>query len=141
MFRSIDLRGNILGDKGLIGLSYALEDNQTLKSLNLAFNEIEDIAIDNVCPFETLCQTIGFKNTVLSKIDLTGNFIGDHGMTKVLQMVQNRKSLYGVDKASPLQCMPPERVTGGLFDCVWEMNNMMDLESKGKKKKKIQKKK
>ncbi|KAI8926074.1 hypothetical protein BC831DRAFT_400387 [Entophlyctis helioformis] len=134
--KSLDVGGNLIRDEGLPPISRALTETKTLSILGLAFNEIGDSAISGSLPFAEFCRLV--IASPLTQIDLSGNFFGDHGMEKLLEIQRQRKVAWAAGKAPPLRLLVPERANNSVFDGIWDMNTAMTAVAgkKGKKGKK-----
>ena len=65
----LNIKGNMIGDDGIIALSKSLYNNQSLKVLDISLNEIGPSG------FKALCEVI--PDCIISDIICSKNFLGD----------------------------------------------------------------
>ena len=132
------MAGNSIGDEGLAPFSAALSVPTPIETLNLSSNNIVDRLVNGSIPFQDFCRAVALS--LLTTLDLTGNFFGDHGMEKLLTCVESRKSEWSSGRAPPLKLLIPERANNEVFDAIWKCSAQMGQKAKkgkkgGKKKK------
>lgn len=79
--KNLDLRGNIMGDQGAIGLSSSLRVIGTLTKLELGYNEIKDKGAYAIA--EALKNN---SDTTIDQIELGNNYISQLGQVRVFPL-------------------------------------------------------
>jgi Ran GTPase-activating protein (RanGAP) involved in mRNA processing and transport len=115
------LDGNYLRDESLTSIGKGIEKSNSLKILNLSFNEIENQAIGENMPFSDFCLTVAASKT-LEKLNLSGNFFNLQGYNLVLQALKSRKVLSDAKTHPILKIDVPERIENIIFDQIHQMN-------------------
>ena len=87
---SLDLSWNEIGDKGATSMAAALEKNSTLTSLDLSENEIGHIGA------ASLAAALQ-KNSTLTSMSLRGNDIGDEGVASLAAALEKNYALEVLD--------------------------------------------
>jgi len=87
---SLDLKDNDIDVVGMMYLSEALIQNQSLTELNLEGNKIGDEGIKH------LAQSL-FQNKTLMTLNLVDNHIGEEGIKCLAESLKNNSSLTNLD--------------------------------------------
>mmetsp|Transcript_51396 Transcript_51396/g.70543 ORF Transcript_51396/g.70543 Transcript_51396/m.70543 type:complete len:99 (-) Transcript_51396:406-702(-) len=66
---SLNIKGNVIGDQGLILLSQSLRDATRLKELDVSLNEVGPAG------FQALCEVLPYTN--ITTLVCNKNFLGD----------------------------------------------------------------
>jgi Ran GTPase-activating protein (RanGAP) involved in mRNA processing and transport len=80
--RTLNLKGNILGDDGVFALVESLRDNEILRELNLGVNEIGPLG---ACAIADVLPTTNILNLNISK-----NFLGDEAIQHFADAITNQ---------------------------------------------------
>jgi Ran GTPase-activating protein (RanGAP) involved in mRNA processing and transport len=115
---NLNLGGNKLRDSSLSAIAISITSHPSLKTIDLAFNEIEDPVISPQSPFQLLLNAIR-NNSLVLKLNLSGNFFGPSGYQAVIDTLESRKQSGDV----PLQILVPERTKNSLYERVHQLNN------------------
>lgn len=125
------MTGNKIGLSGLSIIVPSLEHNKSLKTLNLAYNEIEEGMVGGHDPLKTLCINAALHKSMIL-LNLSGNFFTENGYQSILIGLQTRK-----DAVTEIGNMPPsfrikvaERVKNEFYSQIHSMNQAL---SGGKK--------
>ena len=94
-FQELDLRGNQIGDRGVLALSRALALGIDLERLDLRDNQIGDAGADS------LALAIEYYHTfyALSYLNVSGNHIGDAGAEKLADALKVNATLEDLNLA------------------------------------------
>ncbi len=128
------MAGNKLGIAGISIIIPALEKNQAIKVVGIAFNEIEDEEINGKDVFKLLCMIAGIHKSI-QLLNLSGNYFSENGYKSVIAGLEARKSLGPSSGTVPLEIKVSERTSSKVYDQVHSLNLSLNSGRNRKRKK------
>lgn len=103
---SLNLQGNHLSDAGIRSLGDAITCTSSLQTLNLALNGIRDNMASSQSSLTKLCLAMQQNNSI-SELDLTGNYFGNQGLEKIVDLLKKKKQDMGYGRCSGIRISVP----------------------------------